>query len=776
MAMDYAFSRCPTECLLATHVDVFPKHRGLVDKFLARCTPATPVVGWEMSPRGDGPRGLTHGTLSDGIPGHALTIFHIPTMDRIGAGWSIRRGHHVFGLSRGPTPTPGWPDTEVCLGKILEAHGVPSRFMGRETNAEIQETDDWLHARSSTVKLLAYHKLHARPAIAFQQALARIRNWERDQEQGVRPDLASSCDSDRDAGRQSVLSQAAGETSELTTSYCVARRELVPGENAFFCAHPQVNALNQVVRHEVCRICSLRQQTPLFPLRRSPMFVRPSRQPGRVQTIAVIILSRGAASALRETLASLAAQTGRADEILVVQHIPPGARMQTDRTNPVHGDGPQVSPAVTEAGENADLLAPVAARLVSTEIVTPLAAWHLARHETGADVLCFLEAGDCLGRDYIRQGMEALDDPRVGIVYSDVCFGGNAESRSLFPSVCDRPLAARQDLIHRGSLIRRAALESNVRDTFLLTADGSAADTQAARSRRRQAPHDRERAVWWRLCRQILAEGWQARKQAALFDCSPSTETGRIHGSRRILQDDFYTRAGLAAETVSLVVCLTDTRNWPAISRFLVGQSWPHRQIRLTICPTFPDDEFMATVRCRLAHSDYTDIRAVDLFQADEQAPAKISATDRGWDGRTSRRQRDRALVTIGAAQARILNRVVRESAADYLWLLDDDLIPPLCACEQLLRGFDEESALVSAGFWFSSGRNFIAWQQGLDILAGPGFGCTIGRGHVLRDSVLAAGRSTDDFFQFHAGGLRPKLDWSLRIQEQAPEPGTVTV
>jgi len=178
IGMDYAFSRCPTEYLLATHVDVFPRHRDLVGKFLEACSATTPVVGWEMSPRGPGPTGLTDGHLSDGIPGHALTIFHIPTMDRIGAGWTLRRAHHVYGLPRGHTEIHGWPDTEVCLGRLLDEHGISPVFLGRETNADLQETDDWVHARSSTVQLLLLRQYRDRRASAYLQALARLRDWE----------------------------------------------------------------------------------------------------------------------------------------------------------------------------------------------------------------------------------------------------------------------------------------------------------------------------------------------------------------------------------------------------------------------------------------------------------------------------------------------------------------------------------------------------------------------------------------------------------------------
>lgn len=185
IAMDYAFSRCPTELLLATHVDVFPKHRDLVNKYLPLCSASNPVVGWEMSPRGPGRDGLVRGTLSNGVPGHAFTLFHVPTMDRIGAGWSMRRAHHAFGLPRSYTHVDGWPDTEVCLGRTLAVAGVRPLFLGRELNAAAQETEDWIHVRSATVQLHTHRRIRDGGDAAYHDAIERVRQWEAGAETAV---------------------------------------------------------------------------------------------------------------------------------------------------------------------------------------------------------------------------------------------------------------------------------------------------------------------------------------------------------------------------------------------------------------------------------------------------------------------------------------------------------------------------------------------------------------------------------------------------------------
>jgi hypothetical protein len=177
IAMDYAFARCPNDYLLATHVDVFPKHRGVIHGLRNLCSASFPVVGWEMSYRGEISSSRPT-DLSTGIPGHACSLFHMPTMDRIGAGWSMRRAHHVFGLPRTKTLINGWPDTEVCLGRLLQQHGLSPLFLGRETNDENQETSDWVHARSSTVHANAGSGLLTRHQCAIRDAANRVRNWE----------------------------------------------------------------------------------------------------------------------------------------------------------------------------------------------------------------------------------------------------------------------------------------------------------------------------------------------------------------------------------------------------------------------------------------------------------------------------------------------------------------------------------------------------------------------------------------------------------------------
>ncbi|MDB5345230.1 MAG: hypothetical protein JWP89_3607 [Schlesneria sp.] len=176
-AHDYAFARCHTKYLLATHVDVFPLHRGVVTYMESQMNYGG-VAGWGMSPRGPEAKhawenGLPYPEMnpfSDAVMGMVCTIYDIPTLDRSGASWSIRRGHHEFALPRVQSEW-GWPDTETTFAKIMAHQGVTMRFLGRETNFENQETEHWLHARSVRIGMQERH------VAALNRAAALAASW-----------------------------------------------------------------------------------------------------------------------------------------------------------------------------------------------------------------------------------------------------------------------------------------------------------------------------------------------------------------------------------------------------------------------------------------------------------------------------------------------------------------------------------------------------------------------------------------------------------------------
>ena len=183
MAMDLAFSICRTDFLLATHADCFPMSRTLVSDVLQQCSAESPVVGYEITER-------PHSDWR-GMVGHTLTMFHMPTMDDIGASWSLRRlirtiphpdgrpaGHEI-----NPATSPNWPDTELLVNYQCRKAGITPRIIGTEKNAA-RTTDDKIdHCRSwASAQLYSSRSNYAEKsngwlADGIQKATQRAAEW-----------------------------------------------------------------------------------------------------------------------------------------------------------------------------------------------------------------------------------------------------------------------------------------------------------------------------------------------------------------------------------------------------------------------------------------------------------------------------------------------------------------------------------------------------------------------------------------------------------------------
>ena len=176
MAMDVAFALCRTNFLFATHADVFLRRRDMLEDWLEMTKKLSPVVGYELSERAH--------TDWKGMVSHTATMYHMPTMDRIGFGWSLRRLSSMMGVKDyKPDPMrPNWPDTEILGNYILRYHKIKPHIIGAEKNFERQVDDNIDHCRSVTSGRL-YSPVYAQAANAWvedaiKQAKDRIREWE----------------------------------------------------------------------------------------------------------------------------------------------------------------------------------------------------------------------------------------------------------------------------------------------------------------------------------------------------------------------------------------------------------------------------------------------------------------------------------------------------------------------------------------------------------------------------------------------------------------------
>lgn len=173
VACDLAQALMLTEYTFWTHCDVFLRKRTYIEERIAQCSPKTPVVGYEMSPRD---------WLTDqwrGMVSHTASVSHVPTFNRLGITWSFERAHTQFGIARSGM---SWPDTETGMNLQLRALGIPPVLIGKETNYERHVDDNLDHCRSFPGSLL-YSDTHYRKARkwidqAIVEAQERIREWE----------------------------------------------------------------------------------------------------------------------------------------------------------------------------------------------------------------------------------------------------------------------------------------------------------------------------------------------------------------------------------------------------------------------------------------------------------------------------------------------------------------------------------------------------------------------------------------------------------------------
>ena len=174
IAMDLMMSLCRTKYLFTTHNDVFLKRRDVIEELLNKCNEYNPVVGYQMSPR-------EHADWEKMVS-HTCTLMHMPTMDKIGAGWSLRRLCNIKEVEHKPNILgANWPDTEILLNYILWENGFHAELIGKEENQQRTSDDRIDHCRTLTAGRL-YSPIYAEKANvwvldAIEQAKERIALW-----------------------------------------------------------------------------------------------------------------------------------------------------------------------------------------------------------------------------------------------------------------------------------------------------------------------------------------------------------------------------------------------------------------------------------------------------------------------------------------------------------------------------------------------------------------------------------------------------------------------
>ena len=440
-------------------------------------------------------------------------------------------------------------------------------------------------------------------------------------------------------------------------------------------------------------------------------------------TVSVVIVSHNYGRFLGECIQSVLAQTKRPREILVVDDS------SSDNTA-------QVAKDYKRDGVRYE-------RVAYRDV-------YLSRgfgfRNTKSDIVCFVDADDMMERDYLAGGMPLFSDYRVGIVTSDLHTIGNRYETKHYPSF-NRDMMERDNYIHCSALVRRHAL--NLTEAFEKDAIGYAPMAD------------------WYIWREVLRAGWSVGKQESML-------LYRMHGKNEHLNNGsvpYYKSASLEMEDLTLFIPLSGRDwAWPRMREFLEEQTWPKEQIKLLMYDGSDDVEFGEEIREWLYQSDYPDVRYV-----------KRKASRAGLADMDRRKKDIQAEVTLEVGK--IYNRMMRDVTTEFVWILEDDVIPPRDVGLRLMKSFSSRVASVAAPYRQRYTDAYCHWdkrrelcrQQGEGVVrvGGNGFGCTIFRRSCLANEVLSADTSCCNGWVDSAiykrlnddTGYRFLVDWSCEAE-----------
>lgn len=358
--------------------------------------------------------------------------------------------------------------------------------------------------------------------------------------------------------------------------------------------------------------------------------------------------------------------------------------------------------------------------------------------EARCELVVLLDGQSLLGRDWIVAANTELRDG-VGAVYSDhelLTTGG----RTQYPERVTGNDLARSGLEAPTVLVRRSALIEAWK------------------------PGDSTSA----LLRRLTHTGWSIHKHAVPVLFRGGTEAG------------YFERQELARETVTLFIPLAGREPlWRELRKYLDRQTWPHDHLRLILCDTSQDEQFGRLVRNWISRCDYPDVRHLQ-FASGLKGLADLP--------------REQQLVAVNEAMCRIYNQLRQNLTTDFIWVLEDDIIPPDDVLTRLLGAFDEHTASVCAPYRSRFDGRYLAWSRErhgprgelggngvhqltkplsdspqVQSIRGSGFGCVVLRSEVLRSQIfhLPAGDHWYDvrFFRELPDRWQRKLDWSCECQ-----------
>ncbi len=375
--------------------------------------------------------------------------------------------------------------------------------------------------------------------------------------------------------------------------------------------------------------------------------------------------------------------------------------------------------------------------------------------ETSEPFVLFVDADNWLEPDFIEQGMLEFTDRTVAGVYSDYVRFGASNGSTNFPNYTRGELF-RRNFVDTCTIVRRDALEliDWVWDVSPVI------------------PDDYLRA-------QALAmEGWAFRKQHGVFHyrCHDRQTTKIFQAERTHL--GYMGQNGLANWPITLFIPLCGRKwAWKKQSRFLDRQTYPHDRLRILLCDTSRDPEFSSLVRSWALTCDYPDVRHMCVSQE------RGSLADECRHDVDAERQ-------VNLAMCRIYNLMRNEVQTEFVWVLEDDILPPEDVLTRLLTHFHADVASVSAPYNSRYDLMPVVWngdanfnggtprceprRRGVEKVRGSGFGCLVLRTETLRQHVFSlpiGARYYDPEFFKQLGDHWIRLcDWSCWCKHLDPK------
>ena len=444
----------------------------------------------------------------------------------------------------------------------------------------------------------------------------------------------------------------------------------------------------------------------------------------RELSVAVVVISHNYGHWLAECLNSVLAQTRRPDKIIVIDD---GSEDDTQEVARQFADQGVVYHHIDEGHVHR----------------SRQAGWEATR----SSVLMFLDADDWIAPDYLEQGLAGFDDHRIAVVYSDVEYEGDRTGQSKHPRQFDRDRFQQKNYLHAGSLVRRVALDQSRAFDLIFDATKVHGD--------------------WFLWRHVLRGHWTAAWQPGLYHYRRHDASTTSGMSRQGLPR-YFDSAGLRYETVTLFMPLSGRKwAWEAQSKFLERQQWSHHQVRLVLLDTSQDESFSSSIRTWLSGCDYPDVRHIQMSVA---RPGLADANRRNGNVRRE----------VEQVMPLIYNRVLDVAESEYIWVVEDDVLPPDDACRKLLEAIDEETVSVSGAYRSRYHGDFVAWKRsgkclsqagtGVGQVGGHGFGCAVFRRSVLKNYVFSPSADARDFdialFQrLRRSRFQARVNWDVNCR-----------